>query len=75
VAEELEVIISNDEKYLVDSKQFAAYIFSVGEGRGSWILRNSGDYLPDSTGSRHREPESKLSTADNSVCKTQDEES
>jgi hypothetical protein len=51
MAEELEVIISKDEKYLLDSKQSAASIFSVGEDRGSGILRNSGDYLPDSTGS------------------------
>ena len=35
MAEELEVIISNDENHLLDSKQFAAYKFSVGEGRGS----------------------------------------
>jgi len=49
MAEELEVISSKDEKNLLDSKQFAAYIFSVGEGRGNWILRNSGDYLPEYT--------------------------
>ena len=35
VTEELEVIISKDEKYLLDSKQSAASIFSFGEGRGS----------------------------------------
>jgi len=43
------VIISNDYKYLLDSKHSAASIFGVGEGRGSWILINSGDYLPDRT--------------------------
>jgi hypothetical protein len=50
MTEELEVIISKDEKYLLDSKQSAASIFGVGEGRCSWILRNSGDYLPGNTG-------------------------
>jgi hypothetical protein len=51
MTEELEVIISKYEKYLLNSKQSAASLFGVGEGRGSWILRNSGDYLTDSTGS------------------------
>jgi len=49
--EELEVIISKDENHLLDSKQSTASIFSAGEDRGSWILRKSEDYLPDSTGS------------------------
>ena len=35
VTEELEVIMSKEEKYLLDSKQSAASIFSVGEGRSS----------------------------------------
>jgi len=51
MTEELEVIISNDEKHSLDSKQSAVSIFGVGEGRGSWILRYSGDYIPDSAGS------------------------
>jgi len=46
MTEEFEVIISNDGKHLLDSN---VYIFDVGEDRGRWILRNSGDYLPDRT--------------------------
>jgi len=46
VTEELKVIISKD---LLDSKQSATSIIGDGEGRDSWILRKSDDYLSDST--------------------------
>jgi hypothetical protein len=51
MTEEMEAKIGTDEKPLVDSKQCAASTFRFGEERGSWILRNSGEYLPKSMGS------------------------
>ena len=49
MTEEFDVMISNDEKQLLDSKQAPVSIFSVGEVGGSRLLRNSDDYLPDCT--------------------------
>ena len=49
MTEEFYVMISNDKKHLLDSKQAHASIFSVGEVGGSRLLRNSDDYLPDCT--------------------------